>query len=96
MQQVAGGQGRVDRHPAAELHDVGLERLYALLPGDGDTVVAVADEVGVPDLVQAHRGQVFVFVHELVYALPAGAEVWLGGQEGAVEVPVAPDAADDL
>src|SRR5215210_7811927 len=96
VEQVAGRQRRVHRHPAAELYDLGVDHLDAPLAGHGDPVVAVLYEVGVPDLVQADGGQLFGPVHDLVYPPPAGAEVRLGRQEGPVEVPVASDATDDL
>src|SRR4028118_151498 len=59
-------------------------------------MVAVLDEVGVPDLEQADGGQLLAPVHDLVYPPPAGAEGGLGRQKCPVEVPVAPDAADYL
>ena len=96
VEQVAGRQRRVHRHPAAELYDFGVDHLDAPLAGHRDPVVAVLDEVDVPDLVQADGGQLFAPVHDLVYAPPAGPEVGLGRQERPVEVPVTPDATDDL
>jgi hypothetical protein len=59
-------------------------------------VVAVPDEVGVPDLVQAYRRELFGPVHHLVYTLPAVAEILLRRQERPVEVPVTAHAADYL
>src|SRR5215212_4759353 len=96
VEQVAGCQRRVHRHPAAELYDLGVDHLDTALAGYGDPVVAVLYEVGVTDLVQADGGQLFCLVHNLVYPSPAGAEVGLGRQEGPIEVPVASDATDDL
>jgi hypothetical protein len=96
VEQVAGRQRRVHGHPAAELYDLGVDHLDALLAGYRDPVVAVLDEVGVPDLVQADRWQLFFPVHDLVDASPAGGEVGFGRQEGPVEVSVASDATDDL
>src|ERR671911_2482939 len=97
VEQVAGRKRRIYRHPAAQLYDLGVDHLDALLAGYRDPVVAVLDEVGVPDLVQADGGQLFFGpVHDLVYPPPAGAEVGLRRQEGPVEVPVASDATDDL
>jgi hypothetical protein len=96
VEQVAGRKRRVHGHPAAELYDLGVDHLDALLEGYRDAVVAVLDEVGVPDLEQADGGQLFGPVHDLVDPPPAGAEIGLGRQESPVEVPVAPDAADDL
>src|SRR5215210_3762302 len=96
VEQVAGRQRRIQGDPAAQLYDLGVDHLDAPLAGNGDPVVAVLDEVDVPDLVEADGRQLFAPVHDLVYAPPAGPEVGLGRQEGPVEVPVAPHAADDV
>jgi hypothetical protein len=96
VQEVAGGERRVYGHPGSKLDDLRVDHLDALLAGHRDAVVTVVDEVGVPDLEQAHRRQLLGPVHDLVYPPPAGAEIRFGRQEGPVEVPVAPDAADDL
>src|SRR5215213_2687229 len=96
VEQVAGRQRRVYGNPAAQLYDLGVDHLDAPLAGHRYPVVAILDEVDIPYFVQADGRQFFAPVHDLVYAPPAGPEVGLGGQEGPVEVPVTPDAADDV
>ncbi|MBK7218590.1 MAG: hypothetical protein IPH95_16410 [Candidatus Promineofilum sp.] len=59
-------------------------------------MVAVLDEVDVANLVEIDRGQQHVAVVGLADVDPALGRLALGGQEGAVEVAVAADAADDL
>ena len=96
MQEVSGGERRVYGHPAPELYDLGVDHLHAQLAGDGDPVVAVPDEVGVPDFVQAYGRELLGPVHHLVYPLPALLEIACGRQERPVEVPVTAHAPDYL
>src|SRR5215216_2248197 len=96
VQEVAGRERRVYGHPAPELDDLGVYHLDAQLAGDGYPMVAVPDEVGVPDLVQAYGRELLGPVHHLVYPLPAVFESPLRGQERPVEVPVTAHAADYL
>src|SRR3712207_507494 len=58
-------------------------------------MVAVHDEVGIPYLVEFHRRQVLAPLERPVYALPPLPRARPSGQEGSVEVPPAPHAADD-
>src|SRR5918995_2845664 len=59
-------------------------------------MVAVHHEVGIPDLVELARRQVFCTVERSVYALPLMPHARPRRQEGSVEVPPSPHAADDL
>ncbi len=96
VQEVTRGEGGVHGHPAPQLDDLGVYHLHALLAGHRDAVVAVPDEVGVPDLVQRNRRQLLGADHRPVYLLPASPEAFSAGQERPVEVLVAPDAPHDL
>src|SRR5215213_8546020 len=59
-------------------------------------MVAVHHEVGIPDLVELDRGQVCCAVESSIYSLPLMPHAGPRGQEGSVEVPPPPHAADDL
>ena len=59
-------------------------------------MVAVYDEVGFLELVELDRRQVLSPLERPVYALPPLPHARLCGQEGAIEVPPPPHAADDL
>src|SRR5215203_4113272 len=93
VQEVARGEGRVHGDPAPELHNLGVDHLDALLACYGDSVVAIFDEVGVPDLVEAYRRQLFGPEYGLIYLLPTPAHARFRRQEGPVEVPVTSDAS---
>src|ERR687893_2273228 len=82
-----------------KLRDLGVDHLHALVAGYRDAVVAVLDEVPVPDLVQAHRRQLLAANERPVYPLPPLSQTRLPGHEVAVEVPVpahAPHYPGDL
>lgn len=78
-----------------DLGDVGVDVGLGLGAGDGDAVVAVLDEVGVGDPVDADRG------HRLAAApggrdpLEAAAGAAGGGAEATVELAAAVDRSDD-
>src|SRR5918999_2469455 len=76
------------------LGHVGLNRLYSLVTGNADAVVAVLDEVRVPDLVQPDRWQIKPTVERSIHPLPPLRKARLRGHEGAIEVPVAAHAAN--
>ncbi|MEZ4541284.1 MAG: hypothetical protein R3C43_15025 [Chloroflexota bacterium] len=104
LQEVAVGflhQDAVDVHVdcQAERHvdlgDVGVDVDLVAVAGDGNAMVAVLDEVDVADLVEFDRRQGHVAVAGLADVDPAVGRLPLGGQEGAVEVAVAADTADD-
>src|SRR5919107_5127016 len=59
-------------------------------------MVAVHHEVGIPDPVELDQRQVLCTVESSVYALPLMPHAGPRGQEGSVEVPPPPHAADDL
>lgn len=59
-------------------------------------MVAVDNEINLPDLVQDDGGQADVGVKSQVYPLPAFGCFPLGGQEGAVKLVVAIKAANNL
>jgi hypothetical protein len=69
---------------------------HVVVAGHGDSMVAVHDEVGIPDLVELDGRQVFCAVEGPVYALPPLPHARPRGQEGAVEVPPSPHTANDL
>src|ERR671917_1156798 len=71
-------------------------RWHVVVAGHGDSMVAVHHEVGIPDLVELHRGQVLTPLERPVYTLPPLPNARSGRQEGSVKVPPAPHAADDL
>ncbi len=75
MEKTPSVEGRVYGDTATKFHDFRLYRLHTLLAGDGDAVVAVADEVGVPDLVQAHRRKLLGPEHGLIYLLPTPLDI---------------------
>src|SRR5919201_4511324 len=81
------------RRRRVDLDDVRVDELLPALARDGDAVVPVLDEIGVPDLVHLHRRQLRAFELREVDALPAIARFDLSRQERAVEVAIAPDAA---
>src|SRR5215218_5937779 len=58
-------------------------------------MVAVHHEVGIPDLVELDRRQVLAPLERSVYALPLVPHARPRGQEGSIEVPPPPHAADD-
>jgi hypothetical protein len=59
-------------------------------------MVAVHHEVGITDLVELDRRQVLAPLERSVYALSPLCHARPRGQEGSVEVPPPPHAADDL
>ena len=59
-------------------------------------MVAVNDEVGIPDLEELDRRQVLASLERSVYSLPPLPHARPRWQEGSVEVPPPPHAADDL
>ncbi len=79
-----------------DLGHVGVDVGLVAFAGHGDAVVAVLDEVDVADLIEIDRRQQDVAVVGLADVDPALGRLALGRQEGAVEVAVAADAADDL
>src|SRR5687767_566951 len=79
-----------------ELGYCGFHRWHVMVAGHGDSMMAVHHEVGLANLVELHRGQVLAPLERSVYALPPRCHARPCGQEGSVEVPPAPHAADDL
>ena len=79
-----------------DLYDLGVDRRDPVEAGHADAVVAVAYEVRVSDLVEAHGGQLVSPVVRAVYPSPPSDHALLEGQEGMVEVPVPSDAAGYL
>src|SRR5215203_1385525 len=67
-----------------------------MVAGHRDSMVAVHHEVVILDLVELDRRQVFCTVERSVYALPLVPHARPRGQEGSIEVPPPPHAADDL
>jgi len=59
-------------------------------------MVAIHHKVGIPELIELDRRQVFCTVESPVYALPLVPHTRPRGQEGPVEVSPPPHAADDL
>src|SRR5215203_5511491 len=80
----------------AELGYRGFYRWHVVVAGHGDSMVAVHHEVNIPDLVELDRRQIFSAVERPVDALPLVPHARPRGQEGSVEVPPPPHAADDL
>src|SRR5215207_6849538 len=58
-------------------------------------MVAVHDKIGIPDLVELDRRQVLTPLESPVYSLPPLPPARPCGQEGSIEVPPPPHAADD-
>ena len=69
---------------------------HVVVAGYGDSMVAVHDEVGVPNLVELDRRQVLASLERPVYALPPLPQACPRGQKGSVKVPPPPHAANDL
>src|SRR4028118_2266020 len=59
-------------------------------------MVPIHHEVGIPDLVELDRRQVFCTVERSVYALPPLTNARPRGQKGSVKLIPPPHAADDL
>ena len=78
-----------------ELRDLGVDRLHPALARDRDPMVAVDDEVGVPELVDDDRGEGRVGEGPFE-PLPPFAEVRAPRVELSVEVATAAVGADDL
>src|SRR5215203_5000886 len=74
----------------AELCYRGFYRWHVVVAGHGDSMVAVHHEVGIPDLVELDRRQIFCAVERPVDALPLMPHARPRGQEGSVEVPHRP------
>src|SRR5918997_97360 len=74
----------------------GFYRRHVVVAGYGDSMVAVHDEIGIPDLVELDGRQVPAPLERPVYALPPLPHARPRRQEGAVEVPPSPHAANDL
>jgi hypothetical protein len=79
-----------------ELNHCSFYRWHIVVAGHRDSMVAVHDEVGIPELVELDRGKVFCTVEGSVYALPPLSNARPRGQEGSVELIIPPYAADDL
>src|SRR5918998_6971244 len=74
----------------------GFYRWHVVVAGHGDSMVAVHDEIGIPDLVELDRRQVLAPLERPVYALPPMPHARPHGKEGSVEVFPPPHAANDL
>ena len=59
-------------------------------------MVAIADEISLPDLIEFDRWQAAAAIEQLFDLLPPLLEVSLPGQKGAGEIGIAPYAADDV
>src|ERR687893_435233 len=82
-----------------KLRDLGVDHLHALVAGYRDAVVAVLDEVLIPDLVQGDRRQLLATNERPVHPLPLAPQALLLGHEVAVELPIpahAPHYTGDL
>ena len=79
-----------------ELGYCGFYRWHIVVAGYGDSMVAVHDEVGVPNLVELDWRQVLASLERSVYALPPLPQARPRGQKGSVKVPPPPHAANDL
>src|SRR5215203_1127257 len=79
-----------------ELCYCGFYRRHVVVADYRDSMVSVHHEVGIPDLVELDGGQVLALLERSVYALPPLCHARPRGQEGSVEVPPSPHAADDL
>ncbi len=88
---------RADRQRDAGTHfgDVGVDVHHPLPAGDADTVVAVEHEVAIADLVDLYRRQVTDDRRGRTHRHPALFVHLAARQEGAREVLVAADTADD-
>ncbi len=87
-----GGQ----RHPGRNLGHPGLDLLQAIGSGHRDPVVPVANEIDLAHQVDVDGGEAAGAMHGHVDPLPAFFGGRVEGEEGPVEVPVAPHAADDV
>src|SRR3712207_6679952 len=76
-----------------ELGHLGVYPLDAVQACDGDAVVAIKDEVGVADLVEAHRREFHYPVEGSTYALPSQLRARPCGQERPVELRAPSDAS---
>jgi hypothetical protein len=90
------GLGVVRTHPTSDLYDLGVDRRGPVKAGHADAVVAVAHEIVLADLVEAHGGQRDALVVRTTYAAPSATHSDLGRQKGFVVVPAPSDAANDL
>src|SRR5215217_2383705 len=96
QEELRGRHRGVERDADVPLEDLGVDELDAALAGDRDAMVAVFDEVDVPDFVELNRRQPYVLMIGAIDVLPAAGGVALAGEEGAVEVAEAIDAPDYL
>src|ERR671921_1997804 len=74
----------------------GFYRRYAVVASHRDSMVAVRHEEAMADLVEFDRRQVLAPLERPIYALPPLPHAGPRWQEGSVEVPPPPHAADDL
>src|SRR5215216_7106842 len=79
-----------------ELGYCGFYRWHVVVAGHRDSMVAVHHEVGLANFVELYRGQVLSPLESPVYTLPILPHARPRGQEGSVEVPPSPHAAEDL
>src|SRR5215204_2138797 len=95
--KLAIGNRRYRRSGAlgVELGYRGFYRWHIVVAGHRDSMVAVHHEVGIPDLVEYDRRRVLPSLERSVYVLPLMPHAHPRGQEGSVEVPPPPHAADD-